>query len=76
LPEPLVIAERFKFDKRDQKQGESIADYLVALKQLSARCKFETFLESALRDQFVCGSKRASNQEGLKVLVRSAFHGT
>ncbi len=34
---PLVIAERFKFQKRNQKEGESVADYIVALRQLSAR---------------------------------------
>ena len=28
-PKPLIIAERFKFHKRDQKEGESIAQYVA-----------------------------------------------
>ena len=27
-PAPLIIAERFKFHKRDQRRGESISEYL------------------------------------------------
>ena len=39
-PEPLVIAERFRFHKRDQKQGESVTDFNVSLRKLSEHCKF------------------------------------
>lgn len=42
-PEPLVIAERFKFHKRDQKQGETVATYLIELKRLASTCKFQAF---------------------------------
>ena len=31
-PKPLVIAERFKFYKRTQLQEESVAEYIVTLK--------------------------------------------
>ena len=51
-PKPLVIAER---SKRDQKEGETIAQYTAALRQLADTCEFETFLEQALRDRLVCG---------------------
>ena len=54
-PKPLVIAERFKFHKRTQLQEESVAEYIVTLKGLSTHCEFGTFLNDALRDQFVCG---------------------
>ena len=37
---PLVIAERFKFDYRSQKEGESIAEYLAALQKLPDTCNF------------------------------------
>ena len=54
-PKPLLIAERFKFHKRDQRVGERVTDYIIALKQLSNRCEFGDFLKSALRDRLVCG---------------------
>ena len=53
-PRPIVIAERFHFHKRDQKQGESIAVFLSELRRLAASCSFGTFLEEALRDRLVC----------------------
>ena len=31
-PEPLVIADRFRFHKRDQKEGESIPVYVAELR--------------------------------------------
>ena len=37
-PQPLVIAERFYFQKRNQAVNESIADYMEALRQLHALC--------------------------------------
>ena len=60
-PRPIVIAERFRFHKRDQKPGESITVFLSKLRRLAAFCSFGTFLEEALeeeealRDRLVCG---------------------
>ena len=34
-PKPLVIAERFHFHRRNQRDGESIADYMAELRRLS-----------------------------------------
>ncbi|KAJ8032952.1 hypothetical protein HOLleu_23051 [Holothuria leucospilota] len=42
-PKPLTIAERFKFHKRDQKEGESISGYLVEVKKLAATCEYGDF---------------------------------
>jgi hypothetical protein len=39
-PKSLVIAERFRFYKREQNEGEAIAAYIVALKQQARRCNF------------------------------------
>ncbi len=64
-PKPLVIAERFKFHKRTQLQEESVAEYIVTLKGLSTHCEFGTFLNDALRDQFVCGLRQESIQKRL-----------
>ena len=55
VPERLVIAERFRFNKRDQLSGETVSEYVVALKDLARTCNFGAFLDQALRDRLVCG---------------------
>ena len=52
-PKPLVIAERFRFHKRDQREGESINEYAAELQRLSEHCDFGTGLNDALRDRLV-----------------------
>lgn len=47
-PAPVEIAERFRFQKCNQKEGEPISDYVVALRQLSATCNFGQYLDDAL----------------------------
>ncbi len=64
-PKPIVIAERFKFLQRNQKDSESVSDFLTALKKLSESCKFEAFLDESLRDRFVCGLKSVPIQTKL-----------
>ena len=64
-PKSLVIAERFRFYRREQKEGEAIAAYIVALKQLARRCNFGAFLEEALQDRLVCGLKNEATQRRL-----------
>ena len=54
-PKPAVIAERFKFHKRDQLPGESLADYIAELRRLATHCEFGEYLNDALRDRLVCG---------------------
>lgn len=64
-PQPLIIAERFKFHKRDQLSSESISQYVASLNKLTEFCKFEAFREEALRDRFVCGLKSVNIQKEL-----------
>ena len=64
-PQPLVIAERFKFHKRDQLESESIAQFVASLNKLTEFCKFESFRSEALRDRFVCGLKSVNIQKEL-----------
>jgi len=54
-PKPILIAERFRFYKRQQKQDETVAEYILVLKTLASTCEFGQILNDALRDQFVCG---------------------
>ena len=64
-PKPLVIAERFRFHKRDQKDGESIPVYVAELRKLSEHCDFKANLNDALRYRLVCGIKHGNNQKKL-----------
>ncbi|KAI4895153.1 hypothetical protein NFI96_009265 [Prochilodus magdalenae] len=64
-PKPLVIAERFRFQKRNQLENETVSEYMVALKQLSTHCDFGNHLDEALRDRFVSGLKAEAIQRKL-----------
>ena len=64
-PKPLIIAERYKFHKRNQKEGESISEYVAALRQLAHTCDFQAFLDDALRDRLVCGIRNEAIQRRL-----------
>lgn len=46
---------RFKFFTRQQETGESIDEYVTALKILSQQCEFEHLEEGLIRDRIVCG---------------------
>jgi len=72
-PKSIVIAERFHFHKREQHEGEGVAEYNAALKKCSEHCAFGTFLEEALRDRFVCGLR--SKQTHKRLLAEKVSHG-
>lgn len=61
---PNPMAERFVFYKRAQLAHESVNDFSAELRKMATTCNFGTFLESALRDRFVCGMRcvRAQGQ--------------
>ena len=54
-PKPLVIAERFRFHKRNQEEGESVNMFVASLRKLAEYCEFKDALNDALRDRLVCG---------------------
>ena len=67
-PTPSVIAERYRFHRRDQAAGETIADFVAELRKLTTHCKFEDttdFLDESLRDGFVCGLRSESVRKHL-----------
>ncbi|XP_053395598.1 uncharacterized protein K02A2.6-like [Mercenaria mercenaria] len=64
-PKPLVIAERFRFHKRNQGTSESVHDYIAVLRKLSEHCDFGDTLNDTLRDRFVCGLREANIQKRL-----------
>ena len=73
-PKPLVIAERFRFHKRNQGEEETVAQYVAVLKRLSEYCEFGAYLEDALRDRFVCGLKSETVQKRLLTEKDLTFH--
>ena len=62
-PKPLVIAERFRFFKRQQAVGESVSEYCAVLQILSETCDFGANLEDSLRDRVVCGIRSDQSQK-------------
>ncbi|XP_049887357.1 uncharacterized protein LOC126381865 [Pectinophora gossypiella] len=54
-PVPLEIAEYFAFHHRHQQEGETVKEYMAVLRRMAAGCNFGSFLETALRNQLVCG---------------------
>ena len=55
-PPPPAAMQRYTFNKRIQKEGESIAEFVAELRKLSERCEFDD-LEDMLRDRLMCGVK-------------------
>ena len=72
-PKPLVIAERFRFHKRVQKEGESIKVYAASLQKLAEHCNFGNGLSDTLRDRLVCGMKDEKVQQRLLTMADLTF---
>ena len=64
-PRPLVIAERFRFHRRNQTPGENITSYMASLQKLARYCDFGPQLDDALGDQLVCGLSSSAIQKRL-----------
>ncbi|GFX04294.1 uncharacterized protein K02A2.6 [Trichonephila clavipes] len=64
-PKPLEMTERFRFYKRKQFEGESIANYCAELQRLSIHCNFGNNLNMMLRDKLVMGLKNENIQKKL-----------
>jgi len=64
-PKPILVAERFRFNKCNQKPSQSVAHYVAELKMQAANCEFGASLDAALRDRFVSGIKNETCQRRL-----------
>ena len=64
-PSVLVVAEAYKFHQAKQEAGESVSVFANRLRRLSTNCKFDLFLQRALRDQFVCGIRNGNSLKKL-----------
>ena len=64
-PKSIVIAERLKFHHRNQREDETVSQYMAELRKLSEHCDFRDYLEEALRDRLVCGLRSKAIQRRL-----------
>ena len=64
-PKLLKIAKRFHFYKRNQQQGEHLADYVAELRWLAVSCKFGNFLNEVFCDLVVGGIRDEAAQRRL-----------
>ena len=64
-PKPNVIAERFKFNNRSRRDGESVADFIASLRALTLYCGYGEVQSDMIRDRLVCGVNEEQIQRGL-----------
>ena len=65
VPKPIVIAERFRFHKRNQMEGEKFKSYVAVIQKLAEHCDFGTSLSDTLRDRLLCGMRDEKVQRRL-----------
>nr|XP_037270414.1 LOW QUALITY PROTEIN: uncharacterized protein LOC119162032 [Rhipicephalus microplus] len=73
VPKTSMIAERFKFNRCFQQDGQAVTAFAVELKWLATSCNFGTFLDDALRDRFVAGLCDKKTQAELLKTSKLAF---
>jgi hypothetical protein len=61
----LEIVANFRFHRRKQQLHENIKTYSITLKKMAEECGFVTFLDTALRNQFVYGVTNTKLQQRL-----------
>ena len=54
-PSRSVIVQRYNFNCRTQKEGETVSQFCAELRRLSEFCEFGNTLNDMLRDRLVCG---------------------
>jgi len=54
-PRPSEIVQRYKFNTRVRRSGETVAAYVAALRELAEHCNYGNKLQEMLRDRLVCG---------------------
>jgi hypothetical protein len=64
-PTPSEVMQRFRFNSRSQKTGESVSTYIAELHRLVEHCQFGATLEKMIRDCLVCGIKDEGIQKKL-----------
>ena len=55
-----IIFERARFNRRCQKQDESVEQFITCLYQLSENCEYGTIRDEMIRDRIVVGIRDAA----------------
>ena len=64
-PPPSETVQRFKFNSRTRKPGESVANFIAQQRALAEHCNYGATLEEMLRDRLVCGINDEAIQKRL-----------
>ena len=64
-PKPSKIVQRYKFNTRARRDGESVATYVASLRELAEHCGYGETLQEMLRDRLVCGVRHVGIQKRL-----------
>ena len=72
-PQVVVIYERFKFYSRNQENGESVSNFVAAIKSNARTCDFGSNLDDMLRDRLVMGLRDQATQRALLTLKDLTF---
>lgn len=72
-PAPSLMMERFRFNNRNRRKGETVNDFVAALRGLATNCSFGDQLDSLLRDRLVCGINVTAMQTRLLELPDPSF---
>ncbi|KAH9380442.1 hypothetical protein HPB48_020005 [Haemaphysalis longicornis] len=67
-PRGSVVSARYRFNKRKQHPSETITDFIIAMREIAAHCKFGGFLQDALRDRLIVGLRNKSIRDRLLVM--------
>ena len=54
-PTPPITAQRYRFHSHTRRIGESVNEYVAALRTISKHCDFKDTINDMLRDRLVCG---------------------
>ena len=73
FPKPSVTMQRFAFNSRSRKQGESVANFVADLRRLSEYCEFGESLAAMLRDRLICGINNDRMQRRLLAESKLSF---
>lgn len=64
-PAPTVSVQRYLFNTRCRRSGETVAAYIAELRRISEHCNYGDTLSEMLRDRLVCGINDSTTQRRL-----------
>ncbi len=73
-PKPLKYAERYKYGQRDQREGESVNDFVASIRKLSINCEYGSFLNDMLIQRLLEGTYHPSIRKRLMLEENLTFN--